>query len=114
MSCQRTLVFCTSRHPSTTQAHVGSLGEKMVQRFTNMKVAHKLTLGFGIVLLLMLGTLAADVFASTQQSAVADRLVHHLYPAREAAEQILTWDRSADDDGGRGLSGARKHAGGLD
>ncbi len=86
----------------------------MVQRFTNMKVAHKLTLGFGIVLLLMLGTLAADVFASTQQSAVADRLVHHLYPAREAAEQILTWDRSADDDGGRGLSGARKHAGGLD
>ena len=50
-----------------------------------MKGAHKLALGFGIVLLLMLGTLAADVFASTQQSAVADRLVHHLYPAREAA-----------------------------
>ena len=72
----------------------------MVQGFTDMKVAHKLALGFGIVLLLMLGTLAADVFASTRQAAVADRLVDHLYPAREAAEQLLTWDRSADDDGG--------------
>ncbi len=72
----------------------------MVQRFTQMKVAHKLALGFGIVLLLMLSTLAVDVVASTQQEAVVDHLVHHLYPAREAAEEILTQDRSADDDGG--------------
>jgi diguanylate cyclase (GGDEF)-like protein len=63
-----------------------------------MKVAHKLALGFGIVLLLLLSTLATDVFASKQQSTVVDRLVHHLYPARKAAEQIVTWDRSADDD----------------
>ncbi len=50
----------------------------MRHRFIAMKVAHKLALGFGIVLLLLLSTLAADVVASTQQSAVVDRLVHHL------------------------------------
>ena len=74
-----------------------------------MKVAHKLALGFGIVLLLMLSTLATDVLASTQQSAVADRLVHHLYPARQVAEQILTQDRSADDDGGAYLLSRGTH-----
>ena len=58
----------------------------MVQNFIHLKIAHKLTLGFGIVLLLLISALAADTFASTQQTAVADRLVHHLYPAREAAE----------------------------
>ena len=65
-----------------------------------MKVAHKLVLGFGIVLLLFISTLATDVVASTRQTDVVDRLVHHLYPARQVAEQIVTLTRSADDDGG--------------
>ena len=52
----------------------------MLRWFANLKVAHKLTLGFGLVLLLMSSTLAADVVASTEQTAVVNRLVHHLYP----------------------------------
>jgi CHASE3 domain sensor protein len=71
----------------------------MFNWFAHLKIAHKLALGFGLVLLLMGGTLAADVTASTQQSALADRLVHHLFPARMAAREIVTWVRSADDDG---------------
>ncbi len=31
----------------------------------------------------------------TQQTAIVDRLVHHLSPARQAAEQIVILDRSA-------------------
>ena len=86
-----------SRNKAVTQGYFGR--EIMVQRFIKMKVAHKLTLGFGIVLLLMLSTLTADVVASTYQTTVVDRLVHHLYPSRQMAEQIVTLDRSADDDG---------------
>jgi len=71
----------------------------MVQRFIQMKVAYKLTLGFGIVLLLMLSTLAVDVVASTQQSSLLEHIVHHLNPEREAAHEIATLVRAADDDG---------------
>ncbi len=45
------------------------------------------------------GTLAADVVASTQQAALADRIVHHLDPARLNARNIVTLVRAADDDG---------------
>jgi len=71
----------------------------MVQRFIQMKVAHKLTLGFGIVLLLLIGTLVTDVSVSNQQSAVGDHITHHLIPASEAAHEIVTLTRAADDDG---------------
>ena len=71
----------------------------MVQRVVQMKVAHKLTLGFGIVLLLLIGTLVTDVSVSNQQSAVGDHIIHHLIPASEAAHEIVTLTRAADDDG---------------
>ena len=61
----------------------------MLRWFSNLKIAHKLTLGFGLVLLLMLGTLAIDMVASTAQTAEADRLVDHLYPARQVAREIV-------------------------
>src|SRR5438132_11479778 len=67
------------------------IGRKtMLRWFSNLKIAHKLTLGFGLVLLLMLGTLATDVLASRQQTSVVDQLVDRLYPARQAANQIVT------------------------
>lgn len=66
--------------------------------FANLNVTHKLSLGFGLVLLLMSSTLAVDVLASTQQTAVVNRLVQHLYPARQSAHNIVTLARAADDD----------------
>ncbi len=75
----------------------------MVRWFSNLKIGLKLTLGFGLVLLLMLGTLATDVVVSTAQKAIADHLVDHLYPARQAAREIVTLARAADSDAGRYL-----------
>src|ERR1700730_1314661 len=75
----------------------------MLRWFSNLKIAHKLTLGFGLVLLLMLGTLATDAVVSTTQKAVADHLVDHLYPARQAAREVVTLARAADSDAGRYL-----------
>src|SRR5438132_2374684 len=66
--------------------------------FANLKVAHKLALGFGLVLLLMSSTLTVDVGASARQTAVVNRLVYHLYPARQVARGIVTLARAADDD----------------
>ncbi|HVA88274.1 MAG TPA: methyl-accepting chemotaxis protein [Chloroflexota bacterium] len=71
----------------------------MTHLLANLKITVKLMLGFGIVLLLMALTLGADITASSQQSSLSDRLVHHLFPARIAARDIVTWVRSADDDG---------------
>src|SRR5579864_3223885 len=62
----------------------------MLRWFSNLKIAHKLILGFGLVLLLMLATLATDAVVSTGQTAVANHLVDHLYPARQAAGEIVT------------------------
>ena len=59
----------------------------MLRWFANLKVAHKLALGFGLVLLLLIGTLVADVYVSAQQSTVADHIIHHLNPAVEAAHE---------------------------
>jgi methyl-accepting chemotaxis protein len=75
----------------------------MLRWFSNLKIAHKLTVGFGLVLLLMLGTLATDVVVSTAQTAVADHLVDHLYPARQVARQIVALAYAADGDAGRYL-----------
>ena len=75
----------------------------MLRWFSNLKIAHKLTLGFGLVLLLMLATLATDAVVSTEQTAVANHLVDHLYPARQTASEIVTLARAADSDAGRYL-----------
>ncbi len=58
--------------------------------FSNLKIAHKLTLGFGLVLLLMTATLVTDVLASRQQTNVVDQLVDRLYPSRQAANEIVS------------------------
>ncbi|MBA2287824.1 MAG: diguanylate cyclase [Ktedonobacteraceae bacterium] len=73
----------------------------MLSWFANLKIAHKLALGFGLVLLLMSSTLAVDVLASAQQSAVVAHLVYHLYPARYSAREIVTLVRAADADSAR-------------
>lgn len=67
--------------------------------FRNLTISRKLLLGFGLVLALMCGTLVADTMASSQQAALANRIVHHLDPARLNARNIVTLVRSADDDG---------------
>jgi len=71
----------------------------MLQKFTHLKVTHKLALGFGVVLLLMNIALAADVYASFRQSALDYYLIHHLNPANDAADEIVSLTRAADDDG---------------
>jgi len=71
----------------------------MLRWFANLKVAHKLAIGFGLVLLLLIGTLVTDVYVSDQQSAVGDHIIHHLIPAFGAAHEIVTLTRAADDDG---------------
>jgi CHASE3 domain sensor protein len=62
----------------------------MVRWFSNLKIAHKLLLGFGLVLVLMATTLVTDVLASRQQTSVVDQLVDRLYPSRQTANQIVT------------------------
>jgi methyl-accepting chemotaxis protein len=71
----------------------------MIDWLVNLTIARKLAMGFGLVLVLMSGTLAADVVCSARQAALADRIVHHLAPARLNARNIVTLVRSADDDG---------------
>ncbi len=62
----------------------------MLRWFSNLKIAHKLLLGFGLVLVLMATTLVTDVLASRQQTSVVDQLVDRLYPSRQTANQIVT------------------------
>ena len=62
----------------------------MLRWFSNLKIAYKLTLGFGLVLLLMTTTLVTDILASQQQASVVDQLVDRLYPSRQAANEIVT------------------------
>ncbi len=73
----------------------------------------KLVGGFVVVLLLMGSTLAVDILASGNQSAISDRIVNHLDPARIAAAKIVTLVRSIDDDGAwvvNSMSGDKAHS----
>src|SRR5947209_3828648 len=67
--------------------------------FKNLKITSKLLLGFGFVLLLMFGTLIADISASSRQADITARIVTHLDPARLNARDIVTLVRAVDDDG---------------
>ena len=69
----------------------------MLRWFSHLKIAHKLTLGFGLVLLLMTATLMTDVLASRQQTSVEVQLVNRLYPSRQAANEIVTLVYAAND-----------------
>ncbi len=62
-------------------------------------VGRRFGLGFALVLLLMVGTLAVDVNASNYQGQLANRLSSHLIPQRVAAQGIIIQVRSTDDDG---------------
>jgi len=69
----------------------------MLRWFNNLKIASKLTLGFGLILLLMASTLVTDVFASRQQTNGVNQLVHRLYLSRHAANEIVTLVYAAND-----------------
>ncbi len=67
--------------------------------FRQMKLTHLLRLGFGLMLLCMIGTFGANLVANTQYQASTDRLIDHIYPARQQAHSIVTLMFSIDDDG---------------
>jgi hypothetical protein len=67
--------------------------------FRNLAIRRKLLLSFGLVILLMGGTLVADVVASNHQVDLSSRVTLHLDPARLNAEKIVTLVRAIDDDG---------------
>jgi diguanylate cyclase (GGDEF)-like protein len=64
-----------------------------------MKLTHLLRLGFGLMLLCMIGTFGANLVANTQHQAITDRLIHHIYPARQQANIIVRLTLSIDDNG---------------
>ena len=67
--------------------------------FWSRTVGRRLFLGFSLVLLLMVGTLATDVYASNQQDGQTKLLLNQLIPARVAAKGVLYGVRATDDDG---------------
>src|SRR5579859_4201270 len=74
------------------------IGRKIMLRwFNNLKIAHKLTLGFGLILLLMIATQVIGVLASRQQTDGVHQLVHRLYLSRRAANEIVTLVYIAQD-----------------
>src|ERR1035437_40141 len=82
-------------------------------RNVRSSVRTKLLGGFAVVLLLMGTTLTVDIVASGNQSAISDRIVNHLDPARIAAAKIVTLVRSIDDDGAwviYSMSGDKAHS----
>jgi methyl-accepting chemotaxis protein len=84
-----------------------------MQGFRSLSVRTKLIGGFVVVLLLMGTTLAVDIVMSGNQSAISDRIVNHLDPARIAAAKIVTLVRSIDDDGAwavNSMSGDKTHS----
>jgi diguanylate cyclase (GGDEF)-like protein len=59
----------------------------------------QLGFGFGFILLCLVVTLGTDIATSARQAAITDRLIHHLYPAREQAHQIVRLVLAIDDEG---------------
>ena len=81
-----------------------------------LSVRTKLLGGFVVVLLLMGGTLVADMVASNDQASIASRIVNHLDPARIAAARIVMLVRAIDDDGAwmvNSMSGDKAHSDAL-
>ncbi len=67
--------------------------------FGRLGIRTKLYLGFGAVLAITGSAAAINFVAVSQQTSTSDRVVTHLEPAKAAARDIVTWVRSADDDG---------------
>jgi HAMP domain-containing protein len=88
----------------------------MTRWFHDLAIARKMLLSFGLVVLVMCGTLAADTIASRRQATLTDRITQHLDPAEVTALDIVTLVRSIDDDGAwmvNSLSGNRAHTAAL-
>jgi diguanylate cyclase (GGDEF)-like protein/putative nucleotidyltransferase with HDIG domain len=61
----------------------------------------KLGFGFGILFLCMVVTLGANLVATTQYKAITDRLINHLYLARQQAREIARLELALDSLGAR-------------
>jgi diguanylate cyclase (GGDEF)-like protein len=61
----------------------------------------KLGLGFGILFLCMVAMLVTNIAATSSQQAITDRLIDHLYPAREQAQEMSRLVLVLDSDGAR-------------
>ncbi|HLX58935.1 MAG TPA: diguanylate cyclase, partial [Ktedonobacteraceae bacterium] len=64
-----------------------------------LKLVHLVRLGFGLLLLCMIVTFSANLVADTQYNATTDRLIDHLYPARNQAKEIGRLALAIDDTG---------------
>ena len=67
--------------------------------FNNLKIQVKLMLGFGAVLAILGVIVFANLMLSRSVADKSNTIVTHLVPAASAAADIVTWVRSADDDG---------------
>jgi methyl-accepting chemotaxis protein len=67
--------------------------------FNNLKIRVKVLASFAIVLVLLVAIVITNLWATRQTSNTSDEIVNHLIPAQSAAADIVTWVRSADDDG---------------
>src|ERR1017187_6753319 len=67
--------------------------------FRQLKLIRLLTLGFGLLLLCIVATVGTNLAANTLHQASTDRLVDHLYPARQSAHAIVRLVLTIDDEG---------------
>lgn len=68
-----------------------------------LKITTQLRLGFSIIILCVVFVSVIDTIVSTQQQAIADHLVNHLYPAYTTVNNIIALMSGLDDDGARYL-----------
>ena len=67
--------------------------------FNNLNIQAKLLIGFGTVFVLVGVIVAANTVTSRKSAAISEAISEHLVPEQRAAADIITWVRSADDDG---------------
>ena len=63
------------------------------------KLVHLVRLGFALMLLCMITIFSANLVANTQYEATTNRLIDHLYPARDQAHEIARLALAIDDTG---------------
>lgn len=66
-------------------------------RHRQLKLTRLLNLGFGLMLICMLVTLASNLVTNRQQQAITDRLIDHLFPARQQASKVVRLILSIDN-----------------
>ncbi len=64
-----------------------------------LKLVHLVRLGFALMLLCMMVTFSANLVANAQYQASTDRLIDHLFPARNQAKEIARLTLAIDDAG---------------